>query len=147
MTLVLSIERAIRNALVKAQRAGKEPARGPCGVLDGCGAGFDAQGGITRMPSTGTSCPLCAALMARGAGRHGPDPEGDLAEALGVGRDWVISFLGGWDGDGRGFLNEDVGGWKAGKRVAKKFGVESKEQNQEDGMVDFRPSALLKEPS
>lgn len=127
MTLVFSAERAIRNALVKAQRAGKEPARGPCGVFAGCGATFDPQGNVQRLPRTGIICPMCAVLLARDVSEGERDPEAKLAEILDAPPEWIVSFLQGWDDDER---PDDgvIRAWQIGKKLWRIFNEGEKEK-------------------
>jgi hypothetical protein len=126
MTLLTekSAARVLRNAFHK-----KTIVRGPCGTYDACGAFFtdytptqgEFYGGLTatrvqRLPKSDKRCPLCAFLESRSITLAESDPEGKMAEILGVEREWVISFLQGFDGDDE----EKNHAYRIGRRIAKK---------------------------
>lgn len=119
MLLEHGIERAIRNALVRAQRDGRTIVRDACGTYDQCGGAFDSQGVPYKLPKTSRCCPLCAVLLVKDISLIEKDPEAKMAEIFDVTSDWIVSFLQGWDGDEP--TNATLSAWKIGKRLWKIF--------------------------
>lgn len=112
------LTRVIRNSLVRASKK-HQLIRGSCGLYKICGSRwngtawvFDRKSGIE---------PMCAFLADKGVEQSdAADPEGAMADLLEVPRDWVISFLQGWDGDASARAQVPKA-FRLGKRLAGQF--------------------------
>lgn len=111
---IASLSRRIRNAIVRVARDRDATiCRGPCGLMDACGAHWEGWypvqgelcGGqsaqtVVRLAKTGKLCPVCAVLSDR---EYGTNYVGDIEEEFGavlsMTPEEVVGFLQGWDGD------------------------------------------------
>lgn len=112
-----SAARILRNALVRTSKT-HDFARGACGHYKVCGSHW-VDGRVAFLSRKSGIDPMCAFFTDKKVEPVGLiDPEETMADLLEVSRDWVISFLTGWDGGTHASVPK---AFRLGKKLASEF--------------------------
>jgi hypothetical protein len=113
----------VKNAVARAKKRRLSFAQNECTQIGLCGGWVDTPSGKKRKRTApgNTTCIACALTHdLKVAVVQGSDPEGDIAEQLGVDRNWVLSLIQGWDGDPN--YNGEGGAYRLGQKLWRDFG-------------------------